>query len=62
MVKEEEAKNPGIFGARGGLSRVFSLTEVAATSGMTLGPIIAGALTERFGYYIMCWTLSKPLI
>lgn len=26
---------------------------------MTLGPILAGALTERFGYYWMCWTLSK---
>ncbi|CEJ58764.1 hypothetical protein PMG11_07410 [Penicillium brasilianum] len=58
VVKAEEAKNPGIFGPRGGLSRVFSLVEVAATSGMTLGPILAGALTERFGYYTMCWTLS----
>jgi MFS family permease len=59
VVKAEEAKHPGIFGPRGGLSRVFSLVEVAATSGMTIGPILAGALTERFGYYRMCWTLSK---
>jgi MFS family permease len=59
VVKAEEAKNPGIFGPRGGLSRVFSLVEVAATSGMTLGPILAGALTERFGYCNMCWTLSN---
>ncbi|KAJ5160180.1 MFS transporter [Penicillium canariense] len=58
VVKAEEARNPGIFGPRGGLSRVFSLVEVAATSGMTLGPIVAGALTERFGYYQMCWTFS----
>jgi hypothetical protein len=29
---------------------------------MTLGPILAGALTERFGYYTMCWTLSKLLM
>lgn len=61
VVKAEEAKHPGIFGPRGGLSRVFSLVEVAATSGMTIGPILAGALTERFGYYRMCWTLSKIL-
>ncbi|KAH8690231.1 putative MFS transporter [Talaromyces proteolyticus] len=59
VVKAEEAKNPGIFGPRGGYSRVFSLLEVAVTAGMTIGPVISGALVERFDYYRMTWTLSE---
>ncbi|CRG82820.1 putative MFS-type transporter C18,02 [Talaromyces islandicus] len=58
IVKAEEAKNPGIFGPGGGHSRVFSLIEVAATAGMTIGPVISGALVERFDYFRMNWILS----
>ncbi|KAJ5489098.1 hypothetical protein N7539_003988 [Penicillium diatomitis] len=57
-VEVEEAKHPGVFGPQGGFSRAFSLIEVAVALGLTLGPVISGALTERFDYYVMCWTLS----
>ncbi|KAJ5373245.1 Tetracycline resistance protein TetA/multidrug resistance protein MdtG [Penicillium concentricum] len=57
-VKSHQEKNPGIFGPKGGLSRVFSMMEVAASLGMTIGPIIGGYLKEMVGYDYMSWTWS----
>ncbi|KAJ5502337.1 Major facilitator superfamily domain general substrate transporter [Penicillium fimorum] len=48
----------GIFGPKGGLSRVFSMMEVAASLGMTIGPVIGGYLKEMVGYDYMSWTWS----
>ncbi|KAJ5764813.1 Tetracycline resistance protein TetA/multidrug resistance protein MdtG [Penicillium odoratum] len=58
-VKAHQEKSPGIFGSEGGLSRVFSMMEVAASLGMTIGPIVSGLLKENLGYACMSWTLSK---
>ncbi|KAF9888186.1 hypothetical protein FE257_009181 [Aspergillus nanangensis] len=59
VVNEYHKKQPGIFGPRGGLSRVFSMIEIAAASGLTVGPIISGFLVETVNYTTMAWTLSK---
>ncbi|KAJ5431504.1 Major facilitator superfamily domain general substrate transporter [Penicillium cf. griseofulvum] len=48
----------GIFGSEGGLARVFAMMEVAASIGMTIGPLVGGLLTELFGYDYMNWTWS----
>ncbi|CAI7565852.1 unnamed protein product [Penicillium glandicola] len=56
VVKSHQEKTPGIFGPKGGLSRVFSMMEVAASLGMTIGPIIGGYLKEMVGYDYMSWT------
>ncbi|KAJ6131891.1 hypothetical protein N7471_007106 [Penicillium samsonianum] len=52
-VQAYENATPGIFGPRGGLSRVYTMTDVAATSRMTIGPAISGFLREKFGYTSM---------
>ncbi|CAI7601548.1 unnamed protein product [Penicillium glandicola] len=54
-VRVYEKVTPGIFGPRGGLSRVYAMTDVAVTSGITIGPAISGFLRERFGYTSMNW-------
>ncbi|KAJ5517781.1 hypothetical protein N7453_000203 [Penicillium expansum] len=58
-VRAYEKETPGIFGPRGGLSRVYAMTDVAATSGMTIGPAISGFLRERFGYTSMNSVFGK---
>ncbi|EZF28736.1 MFS transporter [Trichophyton mentagrophytes] len=52
-VNEMQAKNPKIFGEHGGNSRISSMTEVAFSLGLVIGPILAGSLTELVGYYYM---------
>lgn len=52
-VRAYENATLGIFGPRGGLSRVCTMTDVAATSRMTIGPAISGFLREKFGYTSM---------
>lgn len=59
IVKARQEETPGVFGPKGGLSRVFSMVEVAASLGTILGPIIGGALKEIIGYTYMSWTWSK---
>ncbi|KAJ5525112.1 hypothetical protein N7494_011762, partial [Penicillium frequentans] len=53
IVKEYQDRSPGIFGPRGGSSRVFSMVEVSACLGMMLGPIIGGVLKRLVGYTCM---------
>lgn len=48
-----QAKYPLIFGEHGGSSRVFSMTEVAYSLGMMLGPLLSGILFEAIGFYLM---------
>ncbi|KAJ5598162.1 Tetracycline resistance protein TetA/multidrug resistance protein MdtG [Penicillium hordei] len=59
IVKEYQARTPGIFGPQGGLSRVFSMIDVSVSLGMMLGPIIGGFLTEVVGYTYMNCAFSK---
>ncbi|KAJ5128675.1 hypothetical protein N7476_007294 [Penicillium atrosanguineum] len=62
IVRGYQEKSPGIFGPEGGMSRVFSLDDVAASLGTVLGPIIGGFLKEYTGYIYMCWTWSKSCL
>ncbi|KAJ5462684.1 hypothetical protein N7475_007628 [Penicillium sp. IBT 31633x] len=45
----------------GGLSRVYAMTDVAATSGMTMGPAVSGFLRETVGYTSMNWAFAIDL-
>ncbi|KAJ5169846.1 Major facilitator superfamily domain general substrate transporter [Penicillium coprophilum] len=58
-TKAMQERSPGIFGPKGGMSRVFSMMDVAASLGMIIGPIIGGSLKEMLGYRYMSWTWSK---
>ncbi|KAJ5618726.1 MFS general substrate transporter [Penicillium herquei] len=50
VVREIGAKNPSIFGPHGATSKVFSSVEIAFNVGTTVGPLIAGSLTEMLGF------------
>lgn len=58
-VMAYENVTPSIFGSRRGLSRFYAMIDVAATSGMTVGPPMPGFLQERFGYTSMNWVFGK---
>ncbi|KAI9873174.1 MAG: hypothetical protein M1830_000751 [Pleopsidium flavum] len=58
VVEALEKENPGIFGANGGYSRLYSIQGVAYTIGMLIGPELAGLLTNRAGYNIMTLVLA----
>ncbi|CAG8905880.1 unnamed protein product [Penicillium egyptiacum] len=58
-AKAIQEESPAIFGSEGGMSRVFSMLDVAASFGMMIGPIIGGSLKEMVGYKYMSWTWSK---
>lgn len=53
LVKDLQAKNPLIFGAHGGSSRVSSLYGVSFSLGLMLGPLICGSLVDAAGYFYM---------
>ncbi|KAK6523517.1 hypothetical protein TWF281_001498 [Arthrobotrys megalospora] len=57
-VDELEAKQPGVFGANGGYSRTYSLSNLSFATGLLLGPLLSGALTESIGYYYMNTALA----
>lgn len=51
-------KSPGSFGSQGGISRVISMLDVAASLGSMIGPILGGSLRALAGYKFMSWTWS----
>ncbi|KAJ5520330.1 hypothetical protein N7463_000783 [Penicillium fimorum] len=58
VARDMETKHPHVFGGRGGSSRVFSMTEVAYSLGMMLGPLLSGILVETIGFYLMTVVLA----
>ncbi|KAJ5354039.1 hypothetical protein N7541_006603 [Penicillium brevicompactum] len=50
-VDELEEQSPGIFGSHGGYSRAVAMTNMTWMSGLLVGPILAGLMVERLGYF-----------
>ncbi|OQE22685.1 hypothetical protein PENFLA_c012G06662 [Penicillium flavigenum] len=50
-VDKLEDLHPGIFGHYGGYSRAVAVTNMSWMSGLLVGPILAGFMVERFGYF-----------
>lgn len=44
-------KDPRRFGEHGGSNRAFGLQDTALSTGLTIGPLISGSLTDAAGYY-----------
>lgn len=61
-IDDMESRHPGIFGPNGGYSRAVSMSSMAWTMGLLVGPILSGVLVENVGYYEMSCALgeSKP--
>ncbi|EGX52841.1 hypothetical protein AOL_s00007g177 [Orbilia oligospora ATCC 24927] len=58
VVDALEAKQPGIFGPNGGYSRTYSLSGLSFATGLVVGPLLSGTLTESIGYYRMNMVLA----
>ncbi|KAL2859617.1 major facilitator superfamily domain-containing protein [Aspergillus pseudodeflectus] len=46
-----EERQPGIFGPNGGYSRAIALTSMVWAAGLLSGPLLAGVVVERLGYF-----------
>ncbi|KAJ9482067.1 hypothetical protein VN97_g11376 [Penicillium thymicola] len=62
-VDELEDLHPGIFGPYGGYSRAVAITNMSWMSGLLVGPILAGFMVERFGYFeLQCVLVAISLL
>ncbi|KAJ6175578.1 hypothetical protein N7485_002492 [Penicillium canescens] len=52
-AKELAKEHPGAFGPGGGKSRALALSGITYVLGSCAGPVLAGTLNEKFGYYVM---------
>ncbi|KAJ5677599.1 uncharacterized protein N7477_003232 [Penicillium maclennaniae] len=46
-----ETRDPGVFGKGRGYSRAIALTGMSWMTGLLVGPILAGVVVEKFGFY-----------
>ena len=53
VIGKYEAANPGLFGENGPYAQLFGFNSVYIFAGLGVGPIVAGALRDRFGYQMM---------
>lgn len=50
MVRQYHKANPGFFGDNGPYAQLYGMNSLVFSLGMTLGPLIDGALRESIGY------------
>ncbi|KAI9701810.1 MAG: hypothetical protein M1836_001154 [Candelina mexicana] len=53
-----EAANPGFFGEKGPYAQMFGFNFVFFFSGLTIGPLLGGALRNAFGYAVMGYVFA----
>lgn len=53
VVDDFVKADPGFFGPNGPYGQLFGLTTFVFNAGLTLGPVVSGALSESLGYDIM---------
>ncbi|KAJ5555175.1 Tetracycline resistance protein TetA/multidrug resistance protein MdtG [Penicillium sp. DV-2018c] len=58
VVKDLEADDPIVFESSRSNLRVFSMTEVAYSLGMMIGPLLTGSLFETVGFFYMTVALA----
>lgn len=58
IVDEKEAKNPEMFGSKGGYAQAFGLLNMAYAVGSLAGPLWGGMIKQHAGWGTMTWTLA----
>lgn len=53
VVEEEEKSNPGKFGPGGAYAQAFALFNCAMAAATFFGPVVGGALADRYGWGVM---------
>ncbi|KAJ5953899.1 hypothetical protein N7501_008178 [Penicillium viridicatum] len=60
-VDELQKKHPGAFGPNGGKSRALAIASIFWTLGSFVGPVAAGTLNDKVGYYTMNCVVGEYL-
>ncbi|KAI1459647.1 MFS transporter-like protein [Annulohypoxylon moriforme] len=50
VVQEYDRANPGLFGANGPYAQLYGFNSLFFCAGLTVGPVVAGALRDGVGY------------
>ncbi|KAI9675867.1 MAG: hypothetical protein M1822_008876 [Bathelium mastoideum] len=50
VVQKYYQANPDFFGAEGPYAQLYGINSMVFSAGLTVGPIVAGGLTEKIGY------------
>ncbi|KAI0886587.1 MFS transporter-like protein [Annulohypoxylon maeteangense] len=50
VVQEYDRANPGLFGANGPYAQLYGFNSLFFCAGLTVGPVVAGALRDGIGY------------
>ena len=50
VVQKYDEANPEFFGANGPYAQLYGLNSMVFSAGLTLGPIVSGALKDAIGY------------
>ena len=53
VVEEKEESDPGAFGPGGAYAQAFALFNCSMAAATLFGPVVAGALIERYGWGVM---------
>lgn len=53
VVEEKEKSDPGAFGAGGAYAQAFALFNCSMAAATLFGPVVAGALIERYDWGVM---------
>lgn len=54
VLEDIESTNPYIFCPYGGSSRLSGLTELPSNTGMVVGPLLSGIVSDVLGYLYTC--------
>lgn len=58
-IDDLQSARPGVFGTHGGYARTYSLSNLSFSTGLLIGPLVSGSLTDAVGYYGMNSILGK---
>ncbi len=53
VVEEKERSDPGAFGPGGAYAQAFALFNCSMAAATLFGPVVAGALIERYNWEVM---------
>lgn len=53
-----EAREPGVFGAKGAVAQGFGIQTMAQFAGLFCGPVVGGFVEFRFGWGVMTAVLG----
>jgi len=50
VAEKYDKHNPGFFGEQGPYGHLYAINSMVFSTGLTVGPLLAGGLEEKIGY------------